>query len=83
MKSNHDKALEFYKRNQDDLVAKYNGKTLIFCNEDILDVKDSFSEAYSFAVEKFGIGNFTLQEVSAGSGSYTSFVATPGVISFA
>lgn len=80
MKSDHSKALEFYKKNQKELVSSYNGKTLIFLNDTILDVKDSFREAYDFAMEKYGIGNFSLQEVSPGEGSYTVYIATPGAL---
>ncbi len=81
MPSNHVKALKYYKEHQVELVEKYNGKTLIFFDDQLLDVKDSLEEAYNFAIEKYGIGNFSLQEVSPGEGSYTAYIATPGVIS--
>lgn len=79
-KSNHNEALEFYKTNQAELVAKYNGKTIILNGSEILEVKDSIAEAYDFAVAKYGIGNFSLQEVAPGAGSFTSYIASPGVL---
>ena len=78
--SDHTKALKYYKEHQGELVAKYDGKTLIFHDEKILEVKDSIEEAYNFALYKFGIGNFSLQEVSPGEGSYTAYIASPGVL---
>lgn len=75
----HKIALDFYIKNQNELVKKYNGKTLILANSVILDVRDSFQEAYVFALKTYGIGNFSLQEVSPGSGSYTAYIATPGI----
>lgn len=80
MPSDHSKALDFYKKNQKSLVSKYNGKTLIFRDAEILDVKDTFREAYDFAVKKYGLGDFSLQEVAPGEESYTSYIATPGIV---
>lgn len=77
--SDHTKALEYYKEHQDELVEKHNGKTLIFQDENIVDIKDTLKEAYDFAIEKYGIGNFSLQEVSPGEDSYTAYVANPWV----
>lgn len=82
MKSNHLASLEFYKKNQDSLVKKYNGKTLVLRNEDILEVCDAYGEAYEIAVEKYGEGNFTLQEVYPGQESFTAFIATPGLVKY-
>lgn len=79
MASDHAKALKYYKDNQQELVAKYNGKTLIFRDEELLDVKETFTEAYDFAVTNYGIGNFSLQEVSPGPGSYTISVSAPTI----
>lgn len=80
MNSDHKKALDFYKDHQNELVSKYNGKTLILRDDVILDVKDSFADAYNHSIEAYGIGNFSLQEVSPGDASYTAFIATPGVV---
>ena len=80
MASDHTKALKYYKTNQKELVAKYNGKTLIFQDDKIVEVKDTLEQAYDWAVEKYGIGNFSLQEVAPGEGSYTAYIATPGVL---
>lgn len=80
MTADHSKALEFYKKNQDKLVSDYNGKTLILDGENILDVKDTFQDAYDYASNKYGLGNFSLQEVSPDEASYTAYIATPGLI---
>lgn len=80
MNSDHTKALNYYKANQKELVTKYNGKTLIFKDDVIIDIRDTIEEAYAFAVEEYGIGNFSLQEVAPGEGSYTAYIATPMVL---
>lgn len=80
MPSDHARALKYYKDHQSELVTKYNGKTLILKDEEILDVKDNIAEAYDFAVAKYGIGNFSLQDVAPDTGSYTSYIASPGVL---
>ena len=78
--SDHEKALKYYKEHQVELVAKYNGKTIIFHDDKIMAIKDTIQEAYSFALQEYGIGNFSLQEVAPGSSSYTAYIATPGVL---
>ena len=80
MSSDHTQALKYYKEHQDELVAKYNSKTLIFQSDKLVDVKDTLEEAYDFAIEKYGIGNFSLQEVAPGERSYTAYIATPGIL---
>ena len=77
--SDHTKALNYYKKNQEELVQKYNGKTLIFNNDKLLIVKDNLKEAYEFALKEYGIGNFSLQEVTPDSSSYTAYFASPSV----
>ncbi len=78
--SDHNKALEYYKSHQEELVKMYNGKTIIFHSDEILSVKDSLEEAYNFALKEYGIGNFSLQEVGPTASSYTAYIASPGVI---
>lgn len=83
MKIDHKKSLEYYKTNQEALVSKYDGKTLVLQNENITDVCDTYSEAYTLAVKKYGEGYFSLQEVGSGESSFTAFIATPGIVSYA
>jgi len=80
MNSDHEKALKYYKENQVKLVKEYNGKTLIFIDDKIIGLKDTFQDAYDFALKEYGIGNFSLQEVSPGPSSYTAYIASPGVL---
>ena len=76
----HEKALDFFKANQTELVKKYNGKTLVLNGNQILEVSDSCGQAYELAMKKYGEGNFSLQKVRPGKDAFTVSIATPGII---
>ncbi len=69
--SNLKKELDFFKRNQQDLVSKYDGKFLVIKDEEIKGAYGTEIEAYSDAKSKFELGTFLIQECRPGENSYT------------
>ena len=52
------KQLEYFKKHQDELVAKYKGKFIVIKDEAVLGVYDTEMEAYTDAKNKFELGTF-------------------------
>ena len=65
------KQFEYYVKNQDELVSKYNGKYVVIVDETVVGDYDSETEAYAEATSKYGPGKFMLQLVGPGEESYT------------
>jgi hypothetical protein len=58
---------EYYLAHQDEFVAKYDGKTIVLKNHEVVGVYDSIVEAYRGALENHSAGTFILQKVSEGT----------------
>lgn len=71
--SNHtlEKQLVFFKKNQQELVQKYQGKFLVIKDEEVKGVYDSEIEAYTEAQKSFELGTFLIQECLSGPETYT------------
>lgn len=80
-KTTIERLFEYYLANQSDLVKKYNGKYLIITHNGVEGSFDKEPEAYYFAIEKYGLGNFLLQRCSKGDRDYTQHFYSP-VVSF-
>ena len=65
------KELEYFKRHQEELVQKYEGKFLVIKNQKIEGVYDTEIEAYAEAKKKFELGTFIIQHCVAGKEIYT------------
>lgn len=65
------KELGFFKKNQAELVKKYEGKFLVIKDQSVQGAYDSEMEAYSTAKKKFELGTFLIQHCVPGEGSYT------------
>jgi hypothetical protein len=65
------KEFEFYKANQDSLVAKYDGKFVVIKDQEIKGVYDTEMEAYKMGQKSFPLGSFLIQLVEKGEGSYS------------
>jgi hypothetical protein len=65
------KEFEYFKANQDALVAKYEGKFLVIKDQEVIDAYDSELEAYTDAKAKFELGTFLIQRCAPGTESYT------------
>lgn len=62
---------EWYLQNQTELVKLYNGKFLVIKDFAVADAFDDEQEALDFASEKYGLGNFIIQQCTPGADSYT------------
>nr|DAE42717.1 MAG TPA: hypothetical protein [Caudoviricetes sp.] len=62
---------QYYLDNQDELVKKYDGKYLIICDNNVVNAFSSENEAYMYAKEKYGLGNFLLQLCTKGPEAYS------------
>jgi len=65
------KELEYFKKHQTELVAKYEGKFLVIKDQEVQGVYDSEMEAYTNAKKKFKLGTFLIQRCLPGQESYT------------
>jgi len=74
------KEFDFYLKNQKEFVEKYNGKHLVIVGENVENVFDSAQDAYIWAVDKFGLGNFFIQFCSPGESAYTINIFTTRAI---
>lgn len=65
------KELDFFKANQESLVAQYSGKFLVIANESIFGAYDTEIEAYEEATKELKLGTFIIQECISGDSAYT------------
>lgn len=65
------KEFEFYKKNQVDLVGKYEGKFVVVKDQEVKGVYDTEIQAYQEAQKNFKLGSFLIQRVEKGEGSYS------------
>lgn len=65
------KQLDYFKKNQDELVKKYKGKFLVIKDQQVQGIYDTEIAAYTDAKKKFELGNFLIQQCLPGQESYT------------
>lgn len=63
---------EFYLANQDDMVAKYDGKVVVIKGCEVLGVYDSELSAVTETRKHHERGSFLVQRVSEGDEAYTA-----------
>lgn len=66
------KDFQWYLDNQEELVKLYNGKVLIIVKGSVVGSFDTEREAYLYAKDKYGLGNFIMQKCSTGDKDYTA-----------
>lgn len=66
-----DKNFEYFKKNHDELFAKYPNKYLLIVDEDIKGNFNSFEDALVYASDKFELGKYIIQYCSEGTEGYT------------
>ena len=67
-----DKEFRFYLTNQNDMVAKYDGKVVVIKNREVLGAYDSELAAYTETIKHHEEGTFLIQRVSEGEEAYTA-----------
>ena len=72
-----DKEFKFYLANQDDLVARHNGKVIVIKNCEVLAEYDTHLAAFTETVERHERGTFLIQRVSEGNEAYTATFHSP------
>ena len=67
-----EKEFEFYKKNQTELVSKYNGKTVVIKDCKIIGVYDSEFEAVTKTAKEHELGTFLVQKCEPGEESFSA-----------
>ena len=63
--------LAFFITNQNELVSKFNGKTLLIRGDELVGVFNTALEAYLDAQKRFEPGTFMIQQCAPGPEAYT------------
>ena len=66
------KEFNYYRANQDEMVARYDGKTVAIQDEDVIGVFDSAGEAVRVLDKRYTPGTYLIQRVSEGNEAYTA-----------
>ena len=66
-----DTELNYFIAHQDELVSKYQGKTLVIRGERVEGAYDSALSAYIEGQKQFALGSFMIQPCEAGPSAYT------------
>lgn len=66
-----DTELNYFIAHQDELVSKYQGKTLVIRGERVEGAYDSALGAYIEGQKQFPLGSFMIQPCEAGPSAYT------------
>ncbi len=74
------KEFDFYRANQDELVAKYDGKVIAIKDGEVLGVFESDLAAVTEVQKTHPLGTFLVQRVSPGEEAYTMIINSPGVV---
>ena len=74
------KEFDFYRTNQDEMVAKYDGKVIAIKNGVVLGVFESDLAAVTEVQKCHPLGTFLVQGVSVGNEAYTVTIVSPGVV---
>ncbi len=73
--------LEYYLKNQKELVNKYNGKYLLIVGQEVIKSFDNELDAYQYAIDNYEEGKFLIQLCIPGDDSYSQTFYTR-VVSF-
>lgn len=65
------KEFEYFKKNQDELISKYEGKFIVIKDQKVVGGYDSEIDAYNTAKEQFEVGTFLIQHAVPGTDAYT------------
>lgn len=62
---------KYFLDNQEELVDKYEGKTIVVIGSEVVGVFDNEVDAYTDSVKKYELGTFLIQDCIAGEAAYT------------
>lgn len=71
--------LNFFIANQDKLVERYGGRTLVIKDGQVVGDYDDALSAYLAAKASFPPGSFSIQRCEPGSDAYTVVISTLGL----
>lgn len=74
------KELDFYRANQDEMVAKYDGKVIAIKDGVVLGVFETDLAAVTEVRKSYELGTFLVQRVSEGDEAYTVTISSPDVV---
>lgn len=74
--------LDFFRANQDKLVAKYRGKILALQGQRVLGVYPTFFRAYIETQKEHPLGTFALQPCEPGEEAFSSTAGDPGMFAY-
>ncbi len=75
-----DTELNYFIKNQDNLIKQYGGRVLIIKGEKVISSHDSQFEAYIEAQDKGQLGEVMIQNCVPGKDAYTVSIATVGLV---
>jgi hypothetical protein len=65
------KNLDFYIKNQDEIVKRYDGRVLVLHKQQVAGDFDSLTDAYFTAKDRYAAGTFSIIKCSPGDKDYT------------
>lgn len=71
-----EKEFEYYLKNQNDLVEKYNNKYIVIIGEKVVGAYNTDAEALIDAEKKYQLGTFLIQKCTPGKDDYTQIFHT-------
>lgn len=74
------KEFDFYRANQDEMVAKYDGKVIAIKDGEVLGVFEDYLAAVTKVRKSHELGTFLVQRVSEGDEAYTMTIVSPRVV---
>jgi hypothetical protein len=72
----YEREMDFFKKNQTELVSKYKGQVLVIVGEEVKGSFPSALKAYLFAKKSFPLGSFMIQSCIPGPEAYTVTVSS-------
>ena len=76
----YDTELKYFIDNQSKLVQQYFGKVLVLKGEEVVDVYDDVTTAYTESKGKYGLGQFMIQPCLPGIDAYTVSISSANMI---
>jgi hypothetical protein len=74
------KELDYFIKNQAELVKAHAGKVLVIVGDEIVGVFDEALPAYLFAKSKYAFGTFVIQPCVPGPDAYTVFISSTHIV---